>query len=333
MAADQVMLKAAAQARIGVVVLDKQYLRKPWPMKELRIIMQQHTCLPVLLGLSYEQFEEEIKLQQQQPAYSREDSAMLSILRRISSVVTTASNQHELVQHAAFAVVQLLMMKDCGQLRNSAADLSLLLRVRDAAQHILKKGAFIALSKRDVESAQEWVMRLAFLYTQLEEEVRFITVDNFHELLEMAWDCCLPISTQRRRSGGVMQHLPSSHGWHCCAQAAPDVAEPLSPSELPAHLQPPAITPWYFHRGSGPSSSDLLSSVLTALSGSEKARVLLSGMVGIGKTAMASHIANLQLDPWHLRLGRVCCGQNGAWIAEVGHCHFPAESALMLDRQ
>ena len=37
--------------------------------------------------------------------------------------------------------------------------------------------------------------------------------------------------------------------------------------------------------------------MLGALAGSEKARVLLWGMAGIGKTAMACHIANLQLDP------------------------------------
>ena len=133
------MLSAAAQARIGVVVLDEHYLQKTWPMKELRIIMQQRTCLPVLLGLSYRQFEDAVRQQQQQPAYSSEDSAMLDILRRIS-MVTAAVDAYKLLQHAAFAVVQLLMKKDCQQLRGYAADLALLLRVQTAAQHILRKG-------------------------------------------------------------------------------------------------------------------------------------------------------------------------------------------------
>ena len=88
-----------------------------------------------------------------------------------------------------------------------------------------------------------------------------------------------------------------NHNGACCAQGAPDAAEPLSLSELLAELQPPARDPCYRHQGSSPSSLDLLSDVLTALSGSEKARVLLWGMVGIGKTAMACHIANLPLDP------------------------------------
>ena len=170
MSADQVMRQAAKQARIGVVVLDEHYLRKAWPMEELRIIMQQRTCLPVLLGLTYEQFEEEVKQQQQQLLLSSADNAMLGILRRISMVA--AADTYKLLQHAAFAVVQLLVTKDCRQLRSSAADLALLLRVQAAAQHILKKGEFSALSKADAESAQEWVMRLGFLCSEL-EAVRF----------------------------------------------------------------------------------------------------------------------------------------------------------------
>ena len=82
----------------------------------------------------------------------------------------------------------------------------------------------------------------------------------------------------------------------CLAQAAPFV-DPLLPSQLPEGLRPPPRHPCYRHQGSNPSSSDLLSDVLTALSGAEKARVLLWGMIGIGKTAMACHIANLPVDP------------------------------------
>ena len=167
MSADQVMRNAAAQARIGVVILDRHYLQKAWPMEELRIIMQQRTCLPVLLGLTWVQFEIEVELQQQQPASSPEDIAMLNILRRIS-MVTAAVDEHSLLQHAAFAVVQLLVTKDCQQLRSSAADLALLLRVQAAAKHILKKGEFSALSKADVETAQEWIERLGYLCSKLE---------------------------------------------------------------------------------------------------------------------------------------------------------------------
>ena len=167
MSADQVMREAAAQARIGVVVLDEHYLQKKWPMEELRIIMQQRTCLPVLLGLSYEQFEAEVKQQQQQLAFSREDSAMLDVLRRIS-MVTAAVNPYKLLQHAAFAVVQLLVMKDCRQLRSSAADLALLLRVQTAAQYIPKRQAMPALSIADAKAAQDWITELGFRCTQLE---------------------------------------------------------------------------------------------------------------------------------------------------------------------
>ena len=166
MSADQVMRDAAAQARIGVVVLDRYYLNKTWPMEELRIIMQRRTCLPVLLGLSYGQLQEEVARQQQQPTSCPEDSAMLDILRRIS-MVTAAVDAYKLLQHAAFAVVQLLVEKDCRQLRSYAADLALLLRVQIAAQHILKPGEFSALNKADAESAQEWALWLRFRCKEL----------------------------------------------------------------------------------------------------------------------------------------------------------------------
>ena len=161
------MREAAAQARVGVAVLDAHYLSKKWPMQELRIIMQQQTCLPVLLGLSYEQFEEEVKRQQQDSAVSPEDIAMLDVLRRISMVTATV-DAYKLLEHAAFAVVQLLMRKDCQQLRSSAADLALLLRVQAAAQHILKPGEFAAISKADAETAQEWARRLHYRCKDLE---------------------------------------------------------------------------------------------------------------------------------------------------------------------
>lgn len=167
MSADLVMLEAAAQARIGVVLLDEHYLGKKWPMDELRIIMKQRTCLPVLLGLSYEQFEKEVEWQNKQPAFSPEDSAMLDVLRRIS-MVTAAVDRYKLLQHAAFAVVQLLVMKDCQRLRSSAPDLALLLRVQAAAHHIIKKGEFSALSKADAEEAQEWALRLRYQCEKLE---------------------------------------------------------------------------------------------------------------------------------------------------------------------
>lgn len=167
MSADQVMLEAVAQARIGVVVLDEYYLGKKWPMDELRIIMMQRTCLPVLLGLSYEEFEKEVERQKEQPAFSPEDSAMLDVLRSIS-MVTAAVDRYKLLQHAAFAVVQLLVMKDCHQLRSSAADLALLLRVQAAAQNIIKKGKFSALSKADADSAQDWALELGYQCKKLE---------------------------------------------------------------------------------------------------------------------------------------------------------------------
>ena len=45
--AAQEMQAALAEARVGVIVLDRYFLDKEWPMKELRAFMERDRTLPV----------------------------------------------------------------------------------------------------------------------------------------------------------------------------------------------------------------------------------------------------------------------------------------------
>ena len=49
------MIAAAESAKVGLVLLTEDFVKKQWPMKELAIFLKQSTLLPLFYGLTVEQ--------------------------------------------------------------------------------------------------------------------------------------------------------------------------------------------------------------------------------------------------------------------------------------
>lgn len=55
--ADEKMETSVREAPVGLVLFDEHFFKKVWPMRELKIIFERGTLLPVLVGMTYEEFE------------------------------------------------------------------------------------------------------------------------------------------------------------------------------------------------------------------------------------------------------------------------------------
>ena len=49
------MIAAAESAKVGLVLLTEDFVKKQWPMKELAIFLKQSTLLPLFYGLTVDQ--------------------------------------------------------------------------------------------------------------------------------------------------------------------------------------------------------------------------------------------------------------------------------------
>ncbi|KAK9815832.1 hypothetical protein WJX72_010470 [[Myrmecia] bisecta] len=147
------MRTAAAEARIGVAILSEHYLRKKWPMSELSDFLSYQTCLPVLLGLSYQELQQIVR---EQSLLSQADQADLL---RITMVTEDGGNQQHFLQRIAFEVVRILVTRECNRdrLGNTAADMDFLDNVITAAT---KVALLPELSGRRHDAATAWTGQL-----------------------------------------------------------------------------------------------------------------------------------------------------------------------------
>lgn len=168
--AETALLVAASTARVVIVVLDEHYLGKLWPMKELRLGMQQETCLPVLFGLTYEAFEAKLL---RLPDTTAEDKAMLEQLRKISMVIAKEAQHRRFVDdvgNVGFAAVQKLVRCELPKLRGaySAAELAFVLRVRKAVDWMSNPHHMQQLTKVGSADLRDWRVALEISEKELE---------------------------------------------------------------------------------------------------------------------------------------------------------------------
>ena len=107
----QVMLNAIETAKVGVLLLDQHFLRKKCPFAELRTIMALDKALPILFGISHDEFEElideliqEVASSQPHDQRQRKDIEMLQTLKRITMLLTAdqVSDTHVTTEVAPF---------------------------------------------------------------------------------------------------------------------------------------------------------------------------------------------------------------------------------------
>ena len=317
--ADPVMRGAAKDARVGVVVLDKYFLSKACPMEELRIIMRQRSCLPVLLDLNHTQFKVLVGQRTQQDM-SAEDAEMLRQLLRITMEKPprgSSSDPHELARTAVFAIVQRLVDSHARGLPGSPADLDFLQRLKAAAVALSgpaglpeHRDAANKLARKLTNMCEQLVEVACPLYTPTQIGICMFLGRACREPLMKAaaphyMFTSSAIRTANVRPGSALTAYVSRLIGYCMLRV-----QGHSLSSQPRQ-QPPAIRsrthldrlapPWsqdaYHNAGPGVAEGQgFADGTLAALCATAAARVLLWGMVGIGKTMVARHIAMLPTD-------------------------------------
>ncbi|KAK9803963.1 hypothetical protein WJX72_008415 [[Myrmecia] bisecta] len=138
-AADKVMVDAAKKAPVGVALLSKPFFEKEWPMRELKLIMENDALLPVLHGISYEDAKESLKKCAPESAeywqQSRRDAVM-----RTTAVKNTDTSGYDiyLLHQVVFETLQLCANR-CQKLAHpcSCPMFIFIQRLRKALQQII----------------------------------------------------------------------------------------------------------------------------------------------------------------------------------------------------
>jgi hypothetical protein len=157
--ADKKMLESAQRAPIGLVLFDKNFVLREWPMAELKLIMEGDTLLPVVIGMSHSEFKEAWRAS---AIASQLDDAIFDRVTRTTFVVDKGGWQGELRQKICFAATRMFVERVCPQLPNTMRSMVHIMRVAKAAKAI-SNYSFKDLTVRDIVEAQAWVRQLEML--------------------------------------------------------------------------------------------------------------------------------------------------------------------------
>lgn len=157
--ADQKMIDMARKAPIGLVLFDRNFVLRDWPMAELEIIVQADTLLPVVVGMSHTELKE--AWQASEVAKHRDD-AFFERVARTTFVVDQGGWRGELRQRICFAVTRMFVEGVCPRLLDTSQSMNQVIRALKAAEAIR---GFRDLKGRDYSDAEKWVRQLENMRT------------------------------------------------------------------------------------------------------------------------------------------------------------------------
>ena len=165
------MLGAVRKAPIGLALLSKDYMRKAWPVKELRLIVGEDTLLPVLYNISYEEAKKELVEGHQDMggADLQQWSTMVKKVLRTTAVEDPyrSSDKLPFVELIVFSAVGLCVSKTCPRLIEHFESKGVprraskfIQRVQQASLSLSSSTSFLKLSGEQKLRAQEWSSKL-----------------------------------------------------------------------------------------------------------------------------------------------------------------------------
>jgi hypothetical protein len=155
--ADVKMQNSAEKAAIGLVLVNKDFVERHWPMKELKIIVEMDTLLPIIVGMSHTEFEE---AWQASDIASQLDEEFFNKVRRTTCIVHKEGWEGDLRQRACLAVTRVFIEKVCYNLPDTRASGRHIMRALRAAEQLKRPSSFRDLTKRDLEDVEEWLSTL-----------------------------------------------------------------------------------------------------------------------------------------------------------------------------
>lgn len=165
--ADQLMLTAVERAPVGLALLSTNFPQKPWPINELRVIVQQGTLLPVLYKISYEDAKTLMATSPQAAGVSSQEWGLFvdSVMRTTAlKDPSTSSDEGPLVQTAVFSAVRMCIAVARKMAYHSEDKLRayrFIERLEGAAKVISRE--FDELRKVETDEAKTWFREMQFL--------------------------------------------------------------------------------------------------------------------------------------------------------------------------
>lgn len=176
-AADKEMEKAAREAPIGLVLFDKHFVEKPYPVRELKIIVEEGTFLPVLIGITHDEFKEKLTAASTGALFRTtfKKETIEQILR--TTMVKSLPNESpsEVRQRIQYAVLRRFVKKVCPSLPDTMRGLIYLLLIARALKTAL---SLPKLPNHNGDSRQ-----IAKWYDDLQSKVRDVDNDRYKEFV------------------------------------------------------------------------------------------------------------------------------------------------------
>ncbi|KAK9829504.1 hypothetical protein WJX72_006246 [[Myrmecia] bisecta] len=156
--AHEIMLGSANSAPVGLAVFSSEFFRRKWPMRELRILVERKTLLPVLYANMLH--DELIGQLQHSVAAAPPKQVWNSFVQEIERTTYLRCMEEYtgvLRQDLCWNVVRLLATKVCRTLPNTVRTGDFLDRVEKAAQIICDEARFEDLPRWKTRQAKEWI--------------------------------------------------------------------------------------------------------------------------------------------------------------------------------
>lgn len=150
------MIESARSAPIGLVLFDKNFLSRKWTIRELELIVESNSLLPVVVGMPFAAFEAEWVAS---PLASKLNESFYKKVARTSFIVDKGGWQGELRERICFGVTRFFIEKVLPRLPDTRRSMIYILRALEAAKAI-KEPRLRNLLGRDYEEAEDWIRRL-----------------------------------------------------------------------------------------------------------------------------------------------------------------------------
>lgn len=152
------LAESATRAPIGLVLFNRDFVERKWLMPGLKLIVEEGTLIPVVIGMSYPELEEAWRASN--VAASQFDEALLKKIGRNTFVVDDWGWEHKrLRERICCAVLRIFVEEVCPRLPDAVSSMRYVMRALSAAQRIAAH-ELAYLKGADYDEAAHWVRHL-----------------------------------------------------------------------------------------------------------------------------------------------------------------------------
>jgi hypothetical protein len=157
--ADQKMENAAQRAAIGLVLFNQDFFTSKWPMRELKLILEADTLLPVIVGMNHDELVGKMR----EKGLPQRD---FTTVNRTTCLEQEGKGEKELVQKTCLAVVRAFVEKVCPSLPDSRRSGEIIRKALEAVMLIKDEKKLLDITRRDAGPAKGWIDDLRFMLSR-----------------------------------------------------------------------------------------------------------------------------------------------------------------------